>query len=557
VSATRASLTFAALLGLGAGTLFLVMRDHGFHPTDDGFIFAYSYRVLNGEVPYRDFVFERTPLTVYAHAAWLLLPDGWQIQAGRLAFYVEMALSALVMTVWAVSRGLRPNLMTGTIVVGALLIALHNFPPMPWPTVDGVFLAAVGSAAFLAWRDGRSLRWLALSSTALTLAVFAKQSFAPLVILVVLYAVVAGARASGRRGMAAALTPPALLVSAVVAYLVATGALDDFLFQIAQPTQMRPTATNPWTGDLVVVGLRPYLVALTPAFALPLIAVAAAYFWRDRATVAWLSPLIPLGVLLVAAVLLPAETYASGFVIFYACAMLAIAEAVRVARGGTAVAPLAAYPVVLLAAWCASLSFAYQSPILACGVIGPILALAVPPRPMRLASAIAGATLAFVATVSLLLNLELPYRDSPRAELTADLYEIYPRFGHLYTNEENAARHRELRDASTRFALEPGRDFVVLISFPLAHFLTRTHNPVSVDWLEPQEYFGNEDRLRRELDASRPVLIVQRQFGSAVGVGPDPVSCARAAAAMPAFVSTLLGRSALAFEGTHFCVYVP
>jgi hypothetical protein len=216
-----------------------------------------------------------------------------------------------------------------------------------------------------------------------------------------------------------------------------------------------------------------------------------------------------------------------------------------------------AYPVVLLAAWCASLSFAYQSPILACGMIGPILALALPARPMRFASALAGATFAFVVTISLLLNLELPYRDSPRAELTADLYEIYPRFGHLYTNVENAARHRELRDTSARFALDQGRDFVVLTSFPLAHYLTRTHNPVSVDWLEPQEYFGNEERLGREFDTARPVLIVQRQFGSAVGVGLDPVSCARAAAAMPAFASTLLGRSTLVFEGTFFCVYVP
>jgi hypothetical protein len=557
VSASRAGITFAALLGAIAGTLFLVMREHGFHPTDDGFIFAYSYRVLNGEVPYRDFVFERTPLTVYAHAAWLLLPDGWQIQAGRLAFYFEMAASALVMTLWAVSRGLRPNVSTIAIVGGGLLIALHNFPPMPWPTVDGVFLAAVGSAAFLAWRDGRALRWLALSVTALTLAVFAKQSFAPLLVLVVLYAIVAGARAGDRRRIAVALVPPALLVSAVVAYLIATGALDDFLFQIAQPTQMRPTATNPWTGDLVVVGLRPYLVALAPAFALPLVAIALTYFQRDRAPFAALSGIIPLGLLLVAAVLSPVDTYQSGFVIFYGFAMLAIADAVRVARGGASVVPLVAYPVVLLAAWCTSLSFAYQSPILACGMIGPILALALPARPMRLARALAGATLAFVVTVSLLLNLELPYRDSPRAELTADLYEIFPRLGHLYTNTENVERHRELRDATTRFALERGRDFVVLTSFPLAHFLTRTHNPVSVDWLEPQEYFGNEERLQQELDAARPVLIVQRQFGSAVGVGTEPVSCARAAAAMPAFASTLLGRSALVFEGTYFCVYVP
>ena len=77
---------FVALFTGLALALFLLNGWNAYHPTDDGFILAYSWRVGHGEVPYRDFLYVRMPLTPYLHSLALLLPDGWQIQAGRLAF---------------------------------------------------------------------------------------------------------------------------------------------------------------------------------------------------------------------------------------------------------------------------------------------------------------------------------------------------------------------------------------------------------------------------------------------------------------------------------------
>ncbi|HEY8824364.1 MAG TPA: hypothetical protein VIP07_05690 [Candidatus Limnocylindria bacterium] len=554
---TRLALPFAAVYVSIALGMFLLMRDRGYHPTDDGFMLAFSWRITQGEVPYRDFIFERPPLTPYLHAVWLALPDGWQIQAGRLAFYLELSAASLFPTLWAVSRGLRATMPTLAIAAGTLLIALHNFPPMPWPTVDGVFFASAGVASFLAWRDGRRARWLVLSLVALTLASLAKQTFAPLPVVAGAYGAVVGFRERDLRTVAAAALPPAVIGGAFLLALVAAGALEQFLQQLWQPTQIRPTATNPWSGDMVATGLKPYLVALTPGIALLLGLVGFVFVWRERSRRAarFIMPILVI-LLVLAAVLMPADPYESGFVIFYGVAVIALAEAVRTRARGVDV-PILAYALVLLTGWCASLSFAYQSPILAVGMAGPLVATTLDGQTGRFASGVAAAGLLVVMCVSVLINVELPYRDVPREEQTADLYDIYPRFGHLYTNEVNAQRHRELRDLSQRYAFATGRNFVVFSAFPLAHFLTRTNNPVSADWLEPQEFLGNDARLQRELETSGAVMIVQRQKGATVGQGSPPLSCADTAASAPAFAQDSLARASLVAETEYFCVYTP
>lgn len=552
------ALAFVALyvaIGLGG---FLLMHDRGFHPTDDGFVLAYAWRVAQGEVPYRDFVFERTPLTPYLHSVWLALPEGWAVQAGRLAFYIEMAASALLPTLWAVTRGLRANVLTLAIAGGTFLISLHNFPPMPWMTVDGVLFASAGVTAALLWHDGRSSRWLALSTALLFLAALAKQSFAPLLAFVVVLAVIAGARRRDARTLVAAVVVPAVLGVAFLAALYASDALTPFVQQLSQPSQMRPTATNPWSGDLVAIALKPFLVALSPGLAplLALIALAAAARDTSARASAYLAPLV-LGALVLAAVLMPTDAYNSGFVVFYGVAAIALAEVVRVRASRPRPVPLLAYALVLITGWCAALSFAYQSPILAMGMAAAVVAPVLPPVGTRIERSVAVAALVVIVATSVLINIELPYRDVPREAQTADLVTIYPRLGHLYTNPINAARHRELHDLVQRYALDRGRQFVVFTAFPLAHFLTATRNPLSVDWLEEQEYWGNTDRLRAELERSAPVMVIQRQIGETVAQGQPPLSCVDAARTAPAFASGLLARSALMSEGTYFCVYAP
>ena len=73
---------------------FLAFGLFGFSDTDQGFIQALSWRVINGEIPYLDFIYVRPPLSIYIHTLpFLIFPDHLVILAERFLFYLFMALS--------------------------------------------------------------------------------------------------------------------------------------------------------------------------------------------------------------------------------------------------------------------------------------------------------------------------------------------------------------------------------------------------------------------------------------------------------------------------------
>ena len=70
---------------------FLVYGFWGFSDTDGCFIPALSYRVINGEIPYKDFFYVRPALSPLLHALeLLLLPANLEMIGMRLVAYLMM-----------------------------------------------------------------------------------------------------------------------------------------------------------------------------------------------------------------------------------------------------------------------------------------------------------------------------------------------------------------------------------------------------------------------------------------------------------------------------------
>ncbi len=576
-----ALVVLTVLLTLAA---YAVNGQHAYYPTDDGWILAYAWRVLDGQIPYRDFVYERTPLSPLIHATWLRLPDGWQFPAGRLAFYFEIAASAVLPALWAVTSGrigLSPQLLVFTGIGFAL--AVHNFPPMPWPTVDGVFFSSGGLTALLFSLRGSPARrgaWLAASSALVALAVLSKQTFAPLAVLLVAYAAVEAAPSRSWYLLAAAAVPGLVLAAGTAVALAANDALAAFAQQLSVASENVYVTKTPPEGlvaqmpqfllDLWIPGFKAYFRAFilgfgAVAFALGVLlavgrnAAVTGRFARAVEIGAYASyALFPVSLL---ALLVP--PYASfnvlqaGQQVFWLVAGIAIVEVWRYTR--LPQEPGHEGPVLLVGvlalSWCASLSWAYQSPILGLGASGLIVHLWLPRESWRVDRLAIPAAALCVLGAFALLNYLHPYSDEPRSRHVADLGSVYPRFGHLYTNAANAARFQELKDLSTRWATESGSRFVVMPNYPLIYFLSGTRNPLSVDWFLEHEYRGNEERLLRELNGSRPVVLIERTGWTPVGAAAAPSSCGVLPPDIPMLVRYVTERWTLVEAATHFCVY--
>ena len=122
----------------------LFYTPYGMDTTDFGYFYGYAWRILEGQVPYRDFYYIKPALPLYWHAFWMwLTPENVNVLAGKAGFVAGM-LAASWFAALFLNRLFRlealglplPLLATCGFVWG-----VHSFPHMPWHTVDGILFA--------------------------------------------------------------------------------------------------------------------------------------------------------------------------------------------------------------------------------------------------------------------------------------------------------------------------------------------------------------------------------------------------------------------------------
>lgn len=63
----------------------------GMDTTDFGYFYGFSWRILEGQFPYRDFFYIKPSLPLFWHAFWMkLTPDGIEVLAGKAGFLCSM-----------------------------------------------------------------------------------------------------------------------------------------------------------------------------------------------------------------------------------------------------------------------------------------------------------------------------------------------------------------------------------------------------------------------------------------------------------------------------------
>ena len=516
---------------------FWAFGDSVWHPTDYEHLLAFAWRIWNGEVPYRDFIYHKPPLTIYLHTFWLVFPDGWQIRSSRLCFYLQMAMSGLLPVVWAYVGGKVQFGWRQTFLGAAfLLIALHTFPVMPWYTSDGILFDVIGLVAFVeSIRPGQARTGLwsrALASTALTLAVLCKQSFFAPCVLFAAYALgefVQGLRQGGERGspafrrrwsmLACSILPASGLLAALVGSLVATGAWEDFLHQLLGQS----TGQSLFLHGFVSYAESPYLPVAVAGFLVPLLRLldrrrGTGVFWLIRLAVWCVFAAMSAIVFRFAA----ARFGPLGFVFFFLQAGLflgwLVGEIIATRKLSVDREMLFLHLGLLSIAWSSGISLGYWTPILGMAGFALLWTQALPNEESLLGDVVPAAFFAGVCAFSFgSANYEFPYRDQPRAHATEDLGQVFPKLAGIRTHREQVDAYFELRALIEEHAIRKDRPFVVLQDYPGIHYLTGQKNPIAIDWAWPPDIAGHERRLWGELERSGAVAIVPKQANAGVG----------------------------------------
>jgi hypothetical protein len=430
----------------------------GFNPTDDGFILAYSRRLLEGQAPHRDFISIRPTLSPLIHlplVAWGGDYTYWLSRWFVWAQFAMMAWSWVVITQHYTQLHFNPSerLCLGLL---AFIGSAHNFPPMAWHTIDALWLTSLGLALFI--HPHTKLTWW--GSFLLGAAVLCRQNF----LLVAPCVFILTRRWRDWANWLAALLPSLLYV----AYLVSVGGLMDAVVQLTTQTDLL------WTGVLI------YLVSW---LGLPLWLGATSLF----------------------------NFYYLAFFLFGWVMLITLRDA-RHKRWSDVSFGL----LVLVCAWSTSVSLGYNTPALAAGPLGLFILArfkrqATQARLPFFATPITFSTALGLLTIISCLGFvvwrsQSIYKEQPAQHLTYTLATTLPGGRLIYTNANTAAFMADLQTAihhtnGQRYAIVPD----------IAGYWVKAPqvNPLPLDWAQGVE-------LNQPALAARVTAALERQRGQLV-----------------------------------------
>src|SRR5829696_5081836 len=223
----------------------LLFSWRGFAPVDDGFTLAYSRRILEGQIPHRDFIIIRPFVSPLLHTPFVLFGGDYTYWVSR--FFVWFQFACISWAWVCIINHALDNPLNSTMKLFIALVSfaasVHYFVLTAWHTVDGLFLSSIGLWILLAQKH---TRWRVIGYLLIAAAYLCKQSFlfmAPLSMLLL--------GDWRERKYWLTITLPAVLYGA---YLLATGSFSEGILQLTSQSNLVSTGVGSYLNYGTLLG---------------------------------------------------------------------------------------------------------------------------------------------------------------------------------------------------------------------------------------------------------------------------------------------------------------
>jgi hypothetical protein len=468
----------------------------GFTPTDEGFTLAYSRRILDGQVPHRDFIIVRPFLTPLLHVPEVFFGGDHTFWLSRMVVWFQLAGMSWIWVstgnyLTKASLDLRSRFCLALIAFAA---TTHTKHLTAWPSIDGLFFVAVGLV--LCVRPAR------ISKVAgyflLGISPLCKQSFvfvAPLSLFIL------NDWANLKYWLAAALPGFCYLL-----YVVLAGALPDAVLQLTSNRQLLSVGVQRYADIWVVL---PALVGY----------LSCRLIYRRRSGEDASAKRIAVATLYCAPLLGTAVSLWFGILINTSFAIFGLLAgcAIYLLTGGSRLSGQKRLVLLaLLTAWSASISVGYNSPALGCGPI--LVALVAVTLSRNQGCRILELSLVVVAAL-IVLSFDIGrtryiYRDQPAANLNSSLDGVLPGGKQIYTNANTYEFMSDL-GVAVRAVQASQKQYAILPDVAAYWVKAAQQNPLPDVWPLTWEELSEPKLLHRFIEAmeqkrSNTIFIVQK-----------------------------------------------
>jgi hypothetical protein len=524
----------------------LMFSKYGFNPTDDGFVLAGSRRILNGEIPHKDFIWIRPTGSLYLHAPFVAFGGDYTLLLSRFFVWFELAVTAWMWTLIITRRFdvFSNPLHRGALALAAFVFSSHVFPPMAWHSTDAMMFASIGLVLCMGRNDRiRFLGYMVLGSSILFRQNFVVMPIAALFLL---------DDWKKLRYWIAVAVPGALLL----AYLTANGALSDFLAQMTASSGEDPF----WTGIGKYIKNAGTWIGLIVGFLATLVFQGRPGILRTAETSVWLRP-----VAIASLLLIPITSFGimlvSGTDYIHEPSFALLGAVLGVALSRFAVErklnPITACSLLAVAgAWAVSISAGYNTPALG---TGPLVIAIICSVESYFGIAKAGKWLkptepklskkasvpdyervwGYVASVFVIWILVCPiawfadvryahiYLEPSAEHLTYDLGDVLPGAEGIRTDRNTYAVLSDLRNITSNLESQ-GKKYCIVPDFAAFWIRSEQRNILPCDWPQNVE-LGSDNLVKRvenvlQDEKGDVVVIVEKYETSKLGIGLIPVS---------------------------------
>ena len=124
------------------------IQNEGFNPTDEGVIQAQSYRILNGEIPHKDFISIRPAFSGILHTIDFIIPLPL-IESGRWmtvleTFIIAFFLSLIIRMIYFRQNNIKTQLLyLIPITLCTYILTTNVISIFPWTTIDALMFSSI------------------------------------------------------------------------------------------------------------------------------------------------------------------------------------------------------------------------------------------------------------------------------------------------------------------------------------------------------------------------------------------------------------------------------
>lgn len=482
----------------------------GYDDADGGWTLALSWRIFNGEIPYRDILLVRPPLSPFFHMLpFYVVPDNYQVIFDRVFTYLLFALSSLfgALTLDKVFRLKDFKLNTYLLATIGFVFSVHNFPAMAWHTVDAVFFASIGIYILVCFSSIYSICFgiLFLFLSALCKQPFYLMPFAGVIFVYFIH--------KSWKKSSTAIFSLSLFVGIFFLILYKHDLVTNFIDLTSGSTKLK---------DILNAGFIKYIQIDSIYILLPF------GFWIIIRNFSELNilfrkvnlvPYFFISILLIYPIALfiknifyngvieNAVGTAPAFFRDWTAKLLFIITIIFLIENKSREKKWFTLGFLTLVSWCASISWGYQTPVFfSMPLIFGFFLVSHQYFEVEKMTKLALYTL-FIGTITYFIAYQSPYCNPLRAQLTYKIDDLFPKLKYIKVG-------RETHDKYTEFSLlinKYGNNFKTLPGMPLSNYLTNTNSPLKIDWVFNAETSNKNDEIIKDLILKKTIIFMEKK----------------------------------------------